>query len=69
LTGEQIKATRLELGQTLEQTASLLSYGGVGLRQQMHNLEAGRRTIREAQRRLVEAYLAGYRPLDWPADN
>ena len=30
------------------------------------HLETGRRTIRPAQRRLIEAYLAGYRPQDWP---
>jgi hypothetical protein len=29
-------------------------------------METGRREIRDAQRRLVEAYLAGYRPPDWP---
>ena len=30
------------------------------------NLETGRRVIREPQRRLVEAYIDGYRPADWP---
>ena len=31
-----------------------------------HKLENGGRPIREPQRRLVEAYLSGYRPDDWP---
>lgn len=44
----------------------MLGYQGGQRRQMMHDLETGRRAIREPQRRLVEAYLSGYRPPDWP---
>ena len=44
----------------------MLGYQGVQRRQMQYDLETGRREIREPQRRLVEAYLAGYRPGDWP---
>ena len=62
----QIQEARRKLGLTLEQMATLLGYQGVERRQQANDLESGRRTIREPQRRLVEAYLEGYRPRDWP---
>ena len=44
----------------------MLGYQGAQRRQMQYDLESGRREIREPQRRLVEAYLAGYRPTDWP---
>jgi hypothetical protein len=50
------------------QMAMFLGYRGRYRRQMMYDLESGRRTIRECQRRLMEAYLAGYRPKDWPTD-
>jgi len=31
-------------------------------------IAAGRATLSPAPRRLLDAYLAGYRPPDWPAD-
>ena len=56
----------MRLGLTLEEMARMIGYdGGLG-RSQVSHLEAGRRTIRPAQSRLVEAYLDGYRPRDWP---
>ena len=54
------------MGLTLEQMATMLGYKGAQRRQMQYDLETGRREIREPQRRLVEAYLAGYRPKDWP---
>ena len=62
----QLKEARRELGLTLDQMAIMLGYDGTQARSQMHNLEAGRRELRPAQRRLMEAYLSGYRPVDWP---
>lgn len=62
----EVSAARRELGLTLEQMATLLGYQGEQRRQMMHDLETGRRPVREPQRRLVEAYLGGYRPEDWP---
>lgn len=44
----------------------MLGYQGEQRRQMQYDLETGRRVIREPQRRLVEAYLSGYRPKDWP---
>ena len=66
MTPDQLARARKRLGLTLEQMAALLGYTGGQRRQMMYDLECGRRTIREPQRRLTEAYLAGYRPEDWP---
>jgi hypothetical protein len=59
---------RIKLGLTLAQMALMLGYQGENLRQMMFDLESGKRTIREPQRRLAEAYRDGYRPKDWPLD-
>lgn len=68
MTPKQLIAARLELGLTLEQMATMLGYSGRNRRQMMWDLETGRggRIVREPQRRLIEAYLSGYRPPDWP---
>jgi transcriptional regulator with XRE-family HTH domain len=66
MTPAEIKEARRKLGLTLEQMARMLGYQGSQLRQMQYDLETGRRPVREPQRRLVEAYLAGYRPPDWP---
>lgn len=66
MTPQQLRAARIKLGLTLTEFAILLGYEGAQARGQMHNLETGKRDLRPAQRRLVEAYLAGYRPKDWP---
>ena len=66
MTPDQLARARKRLGLTLYQLASLLGYEGSQARSQVHHLETGRRTIRPAQRRLIEAYVAGYRPPDWP---
>lgn len=66
MTGEELKAARKLLGLTLEELAELLGYQGEHKRQMLYDLETGRRPIREPQRRLIEAYLEGYRPRDWP---
>lgn len=67
MTPKQMARARERLGLTLEQMASMLGYLGVQKRQMQYDLETGRREIREPQRRLVEAYLVGYRPTDWPS--
>lgn len=63
---DQLARARKRLGLSLEELAALLGYQGAHRRQMMYDLETGRRAIREPQRRLVEAYLDGYRPADWP---
>lgn len=61
-----MRGARLSLGLTQEQMAAMLGYVGAHRRQMQHDLETGRREIRDPQRRLVNAYLDGYRPADWP---
>ena len=68
MTPQQLARARERLGLTLEQMATLLGYEGVQRRQMQYDLETGRKRIREPQRRLVIAYLSGYRPDDWPAN-
>lgn len=66
MTPTDLIEARRRLGLTLSQLATVLGYEGERRRQMMDDLETGRRRIREPQRRLVEAYLSGYRPDDWP---
>jgi transcriptional regulator with XRE-family HTH domain len=66
MTPVEIKEARRKLGLTLEEMATMLGYQGEQRRQMQYDLEIGRKPVREPQRRLVEAYLAGYRPKDWP---
>jgi len=65
---ESVRRARRKLGLTLWQFATLLGYEGAQRRQMGHDLETERRPVREPQRRLIEAYLAGYRPPDWPEE-
>ena len=67
MTPAQFTEARRRLGLTGEQLALMLGYEGEQSRSQVHHLETGRRSIRPAQQRLIEAYLDGYRPEDWPA--
>ena len=66
MTPTEVARARDRLGLTLEQMATMLGYQGEQRRQMQYDLETGRRPVREPQRRLVEAYLSGYRPADWP---
>ncbi len=66
MTPTELRQARLRLGLTLEAMAKMLGYQGVQRRQMMYDLESGRKPIREPQRRLMEAYLDGHRPDDWP---
>ena len=66
MTPIELRSARLRLGLSLAEFARLLGYDGSQIKSTAHRLEIGERTIRDAQRRLVEAYLAGYRPPDWP---
>ena len=66
MTPDQLARARKRLGLTLKQAADMLGYQGAQAKSQVHHLETGRREIRPAQQRLIEAYLSGYRPGDWP---
>ena len=67
MTPSQLNQARRKLGLTLSQMAYVLGYEGVHGESQVHHMETGRREVRPAQRRLIEAYLDGYRPEDWPS--
>jgi transcriptional regulator with XRE-family HTH domain len=60
------RQARRSLGLSLDQMAEMLGYLGDNRDKQVHQLETGERPIREPVRRLLEAYLSGYRPCDWP---
>jgi hypothetical protein len=68
MTPAQLHEARRKLGLNLAQMAVMLGYLGKHGESQVHHLETGRRLIKPAQRRLIEAYLDGYRPPDWPQD-
>lgn len=66
---KKLKEARISLGLSLAEMAALLGYQSENVRNlntMQRDLENGSRSIREPQRRLVEAYLDGYRPKDWP---
>ncbi len=67
MTPHKAKEARIELGLTLYQMATMLGYQGNQRRQMMHRIEIGERELREPQKRLIIAYLEGYRPSDWPS--
>jgi transcriptional regulator with XRE-family HTH domain len=62
------KEARVRLGLTQEQMGSMLGYQGDHVRQMVYEIETGRKPLMPCQRRLLEAYLEGYRPRDWPAN-
>ena len=68
MTPSELKEARHKLGLSQSELATLLGYDGNRVREQVYKMEVGLREIREPQRRLVEAYLLGYRPPDWPDD-
>ena len=74
MTPEQIRAARNKLDLSLADFALMLGFQSsknANLRNMSHALELPQenkkhRPLREPQRRLLEAYLNGYRPPDWP---
>ena len=66
MTPQEFKEARYKLGISLAQMAPMLGYDGAHASTQIRKMETGDRTIRDAQARLVQAYLDGYRPNDWP---
>ena len=66
--GQDLKTARQTLGLSQHDMGLMLGYeDSKHLRGQIHKMESGDKPVRECQRRLVEAYLTGYRPADWPA--
>jgi DNA-binding XRE family transcriptional regulator len=63
------KAARVKLGLTQTQMGQLLGYSGEHVRQMVYEIETGDKPLMPCQRRLLQAYLDGYRPKDWPKQN
>lgn len=63
MTPAQIKEARLSLGLTPPQAAALLGYAD---RSRISEIEHGRRNPSAAALLLLQAYLDGYRPANWP---
>jgi transcriptional regulator with XRE-family HTH domain len=68
LTPVEMKAARIRLGLSQAELGSML---GVGKKHvsRMENRSIGHaewRPVREQTARLLQAYLGGYRPIDWP---
>ena len=66
MTPAQFKQARKSLGLGPVQAARLLGYGS---RSRISEIENGRRNPGDAVVLLMRAYLAGYRPDDWPPHN
>lgn len=66
MTPKAFSQARAKLQLTMAELAPLLGYDGDLGRAQISLMESGERTIRPAQERLLQAYLDGYRPKDWP---
>jgi transcriptional regulator with XRE-family HTH domain len=64
LTPTQFREARVKLGLTQSDAARLLGYGS---KVRISEIEAGKRNPGAAVVRLLRAYLAGYRPEDWPS--
>lgn len=66
MTPKQTKEARQKLGLTTTQMARMLGYKGNNTRVMMNDIESGKKPLREPQMRLMDAYMSGYRPKDWP---
>ncbi|MEH0076049.1 helix-turn-helix transcriptional regulator [Pannonibacter sp. Pt2] len=68
MTPDQIRSARDVLGLTQHQMAVVLGFEDhEHTRQNVAKLERGTKSLDTARIRLLQAYLAGYRPADWPA--
>ena len=59
----EIRTARKHLGLTQKQLAEVMGYGGQAY---MASVEAGTRSMSDQGQKLLQAYLSGYRPTDWP---
>jgi DNA-binding transcriptional regulator YiaG len=64
MTPAEIKQARQTLGLTARQLAPLIGYKSLA---SVYNIESAREKAGGAVIRLLQAYLDGYRPPDWPA--
>ena len=63
--GQQIKAARKHLGLTQTQLAEVMGYYN---NTHISRIESGPRDMSEQGQKLLQAYLDGYRPKDWPVE-
>ena len=68
MTPKQLKAARLKLSFTLPQMARALGYRGNYAKDTVWGLENDKGTIRKRHEDIIEAFLGGFRPKDWPED-
>lgn len=61
-----LKEARLRLGLTQTHMGEMLGYSGAHVRQMVYEIEQGQKPLMPCQARLLQAYLDGYRPVDWP---
>jgi transcriptional regulator with XRE-family HTH domain len=66
MTPEEFKAARQSFGLTQAEFAKLVGYEGKRGSQVISDIERGRSALNETVSRLVQAYLDGWRPDDWP---
>lgn len=64
---ERLRTARQSLGLSASQMARMLGYQGDNSRQLVWEIENGRKKLMPCQARLLDAYLEGYRPNDWPS--
>lgn len=64
MTPAEIKQARQSLGLSQIDAARLLGYGS---QSRISEIESGQRNASESVLRLLAAYVAGYRPDDWPS--
>jgi len=63
MTPAEFRRHRLSLPLTQAQTAAVMGYSG---QSRIAEIETGARNPSAAAKRLLTAYVAGYRPDDWP---
>lgn len=67
MTPDQIRKARKQLGLTQMQMAAVLETDAQSIRRmEMQPDAATHRPLPARARRLIEAYLSGFRPPDWP---
>ena len=67
MTPAEIKEARQKLGLSVAQLATMIDTDPLSVRRMEGNPEAKTHRLPAPRMvRLIEAYLSGYRPLDWP---
>lgn len=68
MTAEQFDAALKTLGLNDTQAAGLLRYGGKNPRQQVYRMRRGLRPVLADKAAMVQSWMDGYRPADWPLE-